>query len=149
MKKKHIILFLGLIISCSSKENLEGTWIGAYSHSTTSDSNKMPKRVVITFEKDKYLVRSFKYDYRSESDFEKGTYEFDSDTIFFNSDKTSTAIVNITTNDSLVMKGLEGANNTVYMDLDIPYIITQERNGLIKLTGLHQRKYEIELKELE
>ncbi|MCC8358899.1 hypothetical protein [Salinimicrobium sediminilitoris] len=118
MKKILIILFLVLFLSCSSKENLEGTWIGAYSYSTNSDSKKMPTRILITFEKDKYFAKSFKYDYRSESDFEKGTYEYNRDTIFYNSDQTNTALLEIISKDSLVMKGLEGANNTVYKRLE-------------------------------
>ena len=119
MKKILIILILGLCISCSSKEYLEGTWIGAYSYSNTSDSNmNLPQRIVVTFEEDNYFAQSFKYDYRSESDFEKGTYEYDGETIFYKSDKANTALLEIISKDSLVIKGLEGANNTVYKRLE-------------------------------
>ena len=175
----------------------------------------LPQRVVVTFEEDNYFAKSFKYDNRSESDFEKGSYDYDGKTIFYNSDKTNTALLEIISKDSLVIKGLEGANNTVYkrledslksksdhidlkskrflrtsqdysdtlnfindsiviksgesnrklemhwerishngfeilfMDLDIPYIIWEERDGTMKLTGLHKNRYELELRELE
>lgn len=119
MKRILLILILGLIISCNSKEKLEGTWIGAYSYSNTSDSNmNLPQRIVITFEEDKYFAKSFKYDYSSESDFEQGTYEYEGDTIFYNSGKANTAILDIISRDSLVIKGMEGANNTVYKRLE-------------------------------
>lgn len=216
MKKSLIIFILGLFISCSSKENLEGTWVGAYSYSNTSDSNmSLPQRIVVTFEEDNYFAKSFKYDYRSGSDFEKGTYEFDGETIFYSSNNRNTALVGINRKDSLVIKGSEGANNTVYkrledslksksahidlkgsrflrtslnfsdtlnftndsivikswendrtleihwerishngfdilfMDLDIPYIIREGKDGTIKLTGLHKNRYELELRELK
>lgn len=216
MKKILIILILGLFISCSSKGNLEGTWIGAYSYSDISDSNmNLPQRIVVTLEEDNYCAKSFKYDYKWESDFEKGTYDYDGETIFYKSNKTNTALLEIITKDSLVLKGLKGANNTVYkrledslksksdhidlkgkrflrtslnysdtlnfindsvliksaennrhleihwerishngfeilfMDLDIPYIIREEKEGTIKLTGLHKNRYDLELRELE
>lgn len=205
-----------MFICCNSGQNIEGTWIGAYSYSNISDSTMhQPQRIVVTFENDEYFVKRFKYDYRSESDFEKGIYEYDDDTIFFNSDKANTALLDNRTYDSLVIKGLDGANNTVFkrlddslrsrsenidligkrflrtsknysdtlifvndslllkswenkrklelswerishngfdilfMDLDIPYIMRKERNGIIKLTGLHKNRYELELMELQ
>jgi hypothetical protein len=216
MKKILIVLIVGLFISCNSGQKLEGSWIGAYSYSNISDSTMhLPHRNVVTFENNKYFVTRFKYDYRSESDFEKGTYEYNGESIFFNSDKTNTAFIENMNKDSLVIKGSKGTNNTVYkrledslkskidhfdlkgkrflrtsvkysdtldfindsiiikswqnnrkleihwekinhngfdilfMDFDIPYIIWKERDGTIKLTGLHKNRYELELKELE
>ncbi len=112
------MLVAGHLLSCNSRENIEGTWIGAYSYYNISDSaNHLPERIVVTFEVDKYFAKRFKYDYRSKSDVEKGTYSYNDGTIFFNSDNPSTAVLDIISRDSLVIKGLEGANNTVYKRL--------------------------------
>ena len=216
MKKILFLFLLGMFMSCNSNQKLEGTWIGAYSYSHISDSDThLPQRIVVTFKNGQYFARSFKYDYRAESDLENGSYEYRGDSLFLKSSSVKTEIIDILSKDSLVIKGLGGSSNTVYkklddslksrsgnisltgkrflrtsknysdtlnfvndsvvvkswgnsrnlelswerinhngfdilfMDLDIPYIIRMERNGVIKLTGLHKKRYDLELKELE
>tara|TARA_R110000796_G_scaffold136239_1_gene252293 strand:+ start:336 stop:1028 length:693 start_codon:yes stop_codon:yes gene_type:complete len=133
LKKNICILFLGLIMSCNSNRKLEGTWIGAYSYSENVDSSmSLPLRTLVTFENDKYFAKNFKYDYRSERDYEKGTYKFKWNKIFHNSDNEFAYEVAIINTDSLVLKGNNGSNNAVLKKLN-DSLKNQSKN--VKLVG--------------
>jgi hypothetical protein len=175
----------------------------------------LPIRSFVTFENDKYFTKSFKYDYRTEKDFEKGTYNYFWNKITYNSDNEYTNTVELLNSDSLVIKGIDGSNNSVFkrldnslknksnnikfigkrflvksktysdtlhfvsdtllikssdktrnrgtrwerikengfdilfMEMDIPLIITNELDGKIILNGFHKKRYQIEFIELK
>ncbi|WP_303316651.1 hypothetical protein Q4Q34_07550 [Flavivirga abyssicola] len=119
MRKTIYILILGLILSCNSNKQLEGTWIGAYSYSENVESSmNFPIRSFVTFKNDNYFTKSFKFDYRAEKDFEKGTYSYNWKKITYNSDNENTNVVELLNNDSLIIKGVDGSNNSVFKKLN-------------------------------
>ncbi|WP_298529430.1 hypothetical protein [uncultured Christiangramia sp.] len=127
------ITILSFIISCDSKKELNGTWIGAYSYSDNLKSSfKSPIRVIVNFDEDKYLSRSFKYDYRSENNIEKGNLTFNGKKIIYDSNNKKNDIIQSLNNDSLIIKGFKGSNNSVYKKLDNSL---KNRSKDIQLTG--------------
>jgi hypothetical protein len=120
LRKIIYILILGLILSCNSNKQLEGTWIGAYSYSENIESSmNLPIRSFVTFKNDDYYARSFKFDYRAEKDFEKGTYKYKwKKIITYNSDNENINDVELLNNDSLVIKGIDDSNNSVFKKLN-------------------------------
>jgi len=113
------LTILSIIVSCSSNEKIEGTWIGAYSYSDESESSLiLPIRVVVSFQNDSYLSRSFKYDYRSEKNIEKGNFSYNGKKIVYDSNDEKNDIIQLLNNDSLVIKGYQGSNHSVYKKLD-------------------------------
>ncbi|MFI1770228.1 hypothetical protein [Thalassobellus citreus] len=119
MKKNIFILFLGLITSCNSNKKLEGTWIGAYSYSEKFESfMNLPIRNFVTFKDNEYFAKNFTYDYLSEKSFGNGTYEYRSNEIILDSDIENNKIIESINNDSLVFKGKDGSNNSVFKKLN-------------------------------
>ena len=78
----------------------------------------LPIRSFVTFKNDNYFAKSFKYDYRAEKDFENGTFNYNWEKITYNSDNEYTKIVKSLNNDSLVIKGTDGSNNSVFKKLN-------------------------------
>lgn len=78
----------------------------------------LPIRSFVTFKNDNYFTKSFKYDYRSEKDFEKGTYNYKWKKITYNSDNENIDNVELLNNDSLVIKGVNGSDNSVFKKLN-------------------------------
>jgi hypothetical protein len=119
LRKTIYILFLGLIISCNSNKQLEGTWIGTYSYSENDESfMNLPIRIIAAYENDQYFVKTFKYDYLSENDLEKGTYKYKWNKLIHKSAVEYTNIIESINSDSLIFKGLNGSNNSVLKKLN-------------------------------
>lgn len=130
MKKIIFIILSGLILSCNSAEKLEGNWIGAYTYAEETESSmNLPLRVFINFEDHAYFIKSFKYDYSSENDAQKGTFTYRNHKIYDQTDSTFTSFIKSVHKDSLIFKGENGMNNSVFKKLH-DSLKTQHKNIL-------------------
>ncbi|MFV8226460.1 hypothetical protein [Christiangramia aquimixticola] len=119
MRKLFSLILLIILVSCNTTRKIEGNWIGAYSYSESPESSfNSPIRVIISFSDGKYKLNSFKYDYRLGGNTKHGSFKLSDRKIIFDDDEKENSQIKFINNDSLVISGHNGSNNSVYKKLD-------------------------------